>query len=422
MQVSTPPDDERTGTGTGGKSARRLRQGLVVAQIGFAFSLLVSAGLLLASFRQLLMVEPGFRIDGIVTASVNAPQAKYRDPVQLQMLMNRSLDAIRRTPSVLSAGTTTTIPLGGDYDDSVILAEGYAMKRGESVISPRRLSVTPGYLETLGVSLLRGRYFQDSDARNSTPVVIVDERLAHRFWSNHDPVGQRMYEPNPNNLTKTDNQTVWYRVVGVVRSVRLEDLSGKGNPEGAYYFPYSQHMSNNYILAVRTGGDSAAMVRTIRTEIAAIDPELALFDVKTMAERTELSLSSRRTSTLLALAFAALALFLAAVGIYGVLAYLVARRRREIGIRVALGSTRAGIVKLVLREAVVLVGIGLILGVAGAVSLRTVVTTEIYGIGPLDPLLIGSVAIVFGVVALAACVLPARRAMQVDPAIVLSEQ
>jgi putative ABC transport system permease protein len=228
-----------------------------------------------------------------------------------------------------------------------------------------------------------------------------------------------MYEPDPNNLTKTDNRTIWYRVVGVVRSVRLEDVSGRGDPEGAYYFPYPQHASNTYTMAVRTAGDSAATVRTVRVEIAAIDPELALFDVRTMAE---LTLSSRRTSMLLALAFGVLALFLAAVGIYGVLVYLVAQRRREIGIRVALGSTPVGVVNLVLREGFVLVGIGLTLGVAGAVALRTVVATEIYGVGPLDPLVIGVVAIVFGVVALAACVMPARRAMQVNPAIVLSEQ
>jgi predicted permease len=322
----------------------------------------------------------------------------------------------------MSAGATTTIPLGGHYEDNVILAEGYAMKPGESVISPRRLSVTPGYLETMGVSLLQGRYFQQSDDRSSPLVVIVDERLARRFWPNSDPVGQRMYEPDPTALAKIVPRTVWYRVVGVVRSVRLEDLSGKGNPEGAYYFPYSQDTSNSYTIAVGVAGDSAATVRTIRAEIAAIDPELALFDIRTMSERTQLSLSSRRTSMSLALAFGLFALFLAAVGIYGVLAYLVAHRRREIGIRVALGSTRAGIVRLVLREGFVLVGVGLILGVAGAVSLRTVVTTEIYGVRPLDPLVIGSVAIVFGVVSLAACILPARRAMQVDPAIVLSEQ
>jgi predicted permease len=412
-------DDERTGTA--GK-VRPVRRGLVVAQIGFAFSLLVGAGLLLASFRELLRVDPGFRTNGILTASVSAPESRYGEAGQLNGLMSRSLDATRQIPGVISAGATTTIPLGGDYDDSVILAEGYVMKPGESVVSPRRVSVTPGYLETMGISLVSGRYFRESDNRNAPPAVIVDEKLAQRFWGGRDPVGLRMYEPDPRNLTETDPNTIWYRVVGVVRSVRLEDLSGKGNPEGAYYFPYAQNTSNNYTIAVRAAVDSAAVAHSVRLVIAAIDPELPLFDVRTMAQREELSLSSRRTSVLLALAFGVLALFLAAVGTYGVLSYLVAQRRREIGIRVALGSTHGRIVKLVLREGFVLVGIGLILGLLGAISLRTMIASEIYGVGSLDPLVIGSVAIVFGLISLAACILPARRAMQVDPAIVLSEQ
>jgi predicted permease len=413
-------EDERTGTTS--KATRRTRQSLVIAQIGFAFALLMSAGLLLASFRQLLRVNPGFRTDGIVTASLSAPGTKYTSAVQLQNLMNRSLDAIRQIPGVLTAGATTTIPFEGKYDDNVILAEGYVMKAGESVISPLRIIVTPGYLETMGISLLRGRYFQEGDNQNSPPVVIVDERLAHRFWPNRDPIGQRMYQPGAADLTKTDEHTRWFRVVAVVPSVRLEDLSGKGNPEGVYYFPYSQNPSNAYTLAISTSGEGGAMVPTIRAKMAAIDPELALFDVRTMADRSALSLSSRKASMLLAIAFGALALYLAAIGIYGVLAYLVTQRKREIGIRMALGSSQSNIVKLVLREGFSLVGIGLVLGVAGAVALRTVLASELYGIGPLDPLVIAIAAAMLGIVALAASLQPARHALRVDPAIVLNEQ
>lgn len=413
-------EDDRTGTA--GRSTQRVRQSLVVAQVAFAFLLLFGAGLLLASFRRLLEVNPGFRSNGIVTASISVPAAKYSDPMQRQSLMNRSLDAIRSTPGVVSAGATTVIPLGGEYDNSVILAEGYSMKPGESVISPHRVIVTPGYLETMGVSLLRGRYFQDSDDHNSPRVVLVDESLAKKFWPNRDPVGQRMYEPNDDASLVSNERTVWYRVVGVVRSVRLENLSGQGNQAGAWYIPYSQDPSNNYTIAIHVAGDGMAMTRTIRNQMAAIDPDLALFDVRTMAQREELSLASRRTSMLLALAFGVLALFLAAVGIYGVLAYLVTQRRREIGIRVALGSTHAGIVKLVLREGGALVVVGLILGILASASLRTFVTSQIYGVGPLDPLVMGSVGVVFGVVALCACIVPARRAMRVDPVVVLNEQ
>jgi putative ABC transport system permease protein len=413
-------DDDRTGTGS--KGTRRVRQSLVVAQIGFAFSLLFGAGLLLASFRQLLDVNPGFRTKGIVTASVSAPEAKYPDPIQQQALMNRALETIRGTPGVISAGATTAIPLGGDFNNSVILAEGHTMRAGESVISPTRLEVTPGYLETMGISLLRGRYFQEGDDRNSPLVVIVDERLAEQFWPHRDPVGQRMYEPDEKSVTKPDEHTVWYRVVGVVRSVRLEDLSGTGSPVGSYYYPYAQRPSNRYTIAIATAGDSTAMIGTVRAKMAALDPDLALFDVRTMAQREELSLASRRTSLLLAMAFGALALFLAAIGIYGVLAYLVAQRRREIGIRVALGSTHSGIVTLIVREGLVLVGIGLLLGLGGSASLRSVISTQIYGVRPLDPLVIATVTIVFAAVALCACIVPARRAMRVDPVRVLSEQ
>ena len=413
-------EDERTGSGS--KSTRLVRQGLVVAQIGFAFSLLFGAGLLLASFRQLLDVNPGFRTKGIVTASISAPDTKYKDPVQQDALMTRALESIREMPGVLSAGATTTIPLGGNYNNSVILAEGHTMQPGESVISPNRLAVSPGYLETMGIALLRGRDFQDSDNQNSPRVVIVDQNLAERFWPNRDPLGQRMYEPGEHAQLTSDEHTVWYRVVGVVRSVRLQDLSGSGNLTGTYYLPFAQRTSNSFTLAINTAADSAATIPGIRAQLAAVDPDLALFDVRTMAQREELSLSSRRTSMLLALAFGVLALFLAAIGIYGVLAYLVAQRRREIGIRVALGSTHSGIVRLVIREGFVLVGVGLAMGMVAAVSLRSAIRSEIYGVGPLDPLVVGGVTLVFAVVALCACIVPARRAARVDPMIVLNQQ
>ena len=411
-------DNERTGTAS---NARPVRQALVVAQVGFAFALLVGAGLLLASFRKLLRVDPGYRRDNIVTASLSAPGNKYNTDTQRELLVRRSLEAVRGIPGIVSSGASTGVPLQDNYNNSVILAEGYVMKPGESVISPIRLSVTPGYVETMGISLVRGRYFKDSDDAHSPLVVMVDEKLAKRFWGDRDPVGQKMYEPDADALAITD-RTLRYTVVGVVRSVRLEDLSGRGNQEGAYYFPFSQRPSNDYTVAVRTAGDGAAVEPAMRAQIAAIEPEMPLFDVRTMAQREELSLSSRRTSMLLGLAFGVLALLLAALGIYGVLAYLVAQRRKEIGIRVALGSTHSGIVKLVIREGFALVGIGLVLGVIGSISLRTVIEKEIYGVAPLDPLVLGGAALLFAVVALLACFVPARRATQVDPVVVLSEQ
>ena len=407
-------------TGTSGARTRRLRQGLVSAEIGLAFVLLAGAGLLLASFRNLLEVDPGFSSKGVVTASTNAPQSRYRSEGDLRSLMNRALDSIRRLPGVAAAGATTSIPLGDNFANSVILAEGHVMKPGESMIAPPYLFVTPGYFETMNIALLRGRYFGERDNETAPPVIIVDEQLAHRFWPNRDPIGQRMYKPqNVQELTQTSASTRWYQVVGVVRSVRLQDLAGTGMSYGAYYFPYAQNPSRDFTFAVRTTADVGGVARMVRTAMAQIDPELALFDVKRMDERAALSMSSRRTSLMLALAFGGLALFLSAIGIYGVLAYLVAQRRREIAIRVALGSTATGVVRLVLREGLVLVAIGLAVGFAGAIALHKAVVSQIYGVRPSDPLVMGGVTLLLGMIALAACAVPARRATRVDPIEVL---
>jgi len=409
-------------TGTTGARTRRLRQALVGAEIGFAFVLLAGAGLLLASFRHLLSVDPGFTTTGVLTASTNAPRARYRGGAELRTLMSRTLDSLLRVPGVAAAGATNGIPFGGNNNDSVILPEGHVMKPGESVISPRNIIVTPGYFETMKIALVRGRYFEARDNETTSPVIIVDERLANVFWPKLDPIGRRMYRPEPPDLSMTDAKTRWFTVVGVVRSVRLEDLAGTRSAFGAYYFPYAQDSSRDFTIAVRTTTDPGSMSRSIRAAIAGIDPELALFDVRTMGERAELSVSSRRTSMMLALAFASVALFLSGIGIYGVLAYLVAQRRREIGIRMALGCTGAGIVRLVLLEGSLLVVIGLASGLAGAAALQKAVANQVYGVRPLDPLVLGCVVVLLGFISLVACMVPARHAVRVDPVRVLSDQ
>jgi len=411
---------EDSRTGTTGKKSRSVRQLLVAAQIGFAFALLVGAGLLLASFRLLLQVDPGFNPNGVVTASVGLPRARYPKGEVLRDFMNRALPAVRAIPGVSLAGATEAIPLGGNHNDSVILAEGYQMKAGESLISPLNISVTPGYFEALGISMVRGRSFDDRDNENARRVVIVDERLAQHFWPGRDPVGLRMYMPgNAKDFLKIDEHTVWLTVVGVARTLRYENLDGSGAPVGAYYFPNSQQPASSFTFALKTPADPGSVVRAFRSEIARLDPDLAVFDVHSMSERIDLSLSSRRTSMLLANAFGGVSLFLASLGIYGVLTYLVARRTREIGIRVALGSTRAGILKLVLWEGFQLVAIGLVLGVVAAASLQKALASEIYGVRPLDPLVLASVMALLAIVALAACAIPARRATRVDPIVAL---
>jgi predicted permease len=411
---------EDSRTGTTGKKSRSVRQLLVAAQIGFAFALLVGAGLLLASFRLLSQVDPGFTSHGVVTASVALPRSRYPKNELLRDFMNRALPAVRAIPGVSIAGATDAIPLGSSHDDSVILAEGYQMKPGESLISPLNISVTPGYFEALGIHMVRGRSFDERDNEYAPRVVIVDERLAQHFWPDRDPLGRRMYMPGDDkDLLKTDEHTVWLTVIGVARSLRYENLDGSGAPVGAYYFPNSQQPAGGFTFALKTAADTGSVVRALREEISRLDPDLAVFDVHSMSERIDLSLSSRRTSMLLANAFGGVALFLASLGIYGVLAYLVARRTREIGIRVALGSTRAGILRLVLREGFELVALGLVSGFAGALSLHKAVASEVYGVRPLDPLVLASVMTLLAIVALVACAVPARRAMRVDPMVAL---
>jgi predicted permease len=413
-------DGSRTGT-TGAKT-RRLRQALVVAEIAFAFLLVTAAGLLLTSFRNLLAVDPGFNTNNVLTASFSAPRAKYKGDPELRSLMTRILDSARVLPGVTSVGSTSAIPFGGSYSDSVILVEGYRMKPGESVISPHQLNVTPGYFEAMNIKLVHGRLFDGRDNADALPTIIIDEKLAHHFWPDTSPLGRRMYNPQtPEEVNGPTAKTRWFTVVGVVASVRLEDLEGSGNRVGAYYFSYPQNPDRSATLALRTNVAATSVLSALRAAVARIDPEIAVFDAKTMVEREELSMASRRMSMTLALAFGSLALFLSAIGIYGVLAYLVTQRRREIGIRVALGSTGAGIVKLVLREGFVLVAGGVVLGAVGVVSLQKAVANEVYGVHPLDPMVIGSVVIVLTAIAMAACVLPARRASRVNPVSVLSE-
>ena len=395
----------------------------MVAQVGLAFVLLTGAGLVLASFRQLLQVDPGFDVHGVVTASTSVPASLYAKETDERELMDRTLTAIRAIPGVTAAGATTTIPWGGNHSDSVILAEGYVMKQGESLISPEQTTITPGYFEAMHIPMLVGRPFDARDAATAPGAIIVDERLARHFWPGTNPIGRRMYLPQDiHNLLKTDEHTHWMTVIGVIRPIHTADVEGSGNPVGAYFMPYAQNVQRGYALAIRTAGASNAVIGAVRARFASIAPNLALFDVHTMEERGDLALASRRASLTLALFFGGLALFLSGIGIYGVLAYLVTQRRREIGIRTALGCTASGVVKLIVREALWLLGAGLVVGVVGSVALRSVVAGQLYGVKALDPAVMASAILTLAVAGLFACVLPARRATRVDPVTVLREQ
>jgi predicted permease len=410
-------------SGTSGRRARAVRRVLVAAQVAFAFMLLIGAGLLLVSFERVLAVSPGFDPSNVLTARVAPPASRYpRDP-ELRAFADRLLPAVRSIPGVTTAGATSNIPFGDDFDDSVIIAEGYQMAPGESLISPYRVIATPGYLEALRVPVLRGRTFTDADTDSSPRVALVDDRLARKFWPGADPIGRRMFQPeNPRNLTGTDANTHWITVVGVVGETKMAGLVTSETRVGTYYFPLRQAPVRTMTLAVRTQKDPAAMTSAIRQQLRAIDPQLPLFNVYTLQERMSNSLADRRTPMVVAIVFAGVALFLAAVGIYGVLAYQVAQRTREIGIRLALGSDARRIFALIVREGMTLLVCGLLAGVGGAFVIRRTMQAQLYGVGAMDPVVLAGVAAMLGLVALAACALPARRAARIDPMIALGDQ
>ena len=418
--VSVLRDDVRTGTG--GRGGRVLRHGLVVAQLAFALVLLMGAGLLTASFRQVLAIRPGFVAEQVVTGTVGLPGVRYRDDAAMRSFMERSLEKIRALPGVLEAGATNAIPFGTDFSDSVIMAEGYTMKPGESLISGDNMSITPRYFEALKVPLRAGRFFDQRDTPDSPRVIIIDERLARKFFPGTNAVGRRMWRPTSPEAFQDPSKGTYYTIVGVVGSVKLRALVDTEERMGSYYFPYSQNADSGITFAVRTSVEPESLKSAMRKAVTEVDPELPLFDALTLRERIDDSLTSRRSPMLLSLGFGAVALFLAAVGIYGVLAYLVARRAREIGIRMALGSDGKRIFRLVFMEGAVIVAAGVGLGVLGSWALGRYLESALYGVRPLDPVVMASTTVALAVVALLATTLPAWRAARVDPIFALRQE
>lgn len=412
-------------SGTLGRTGRYMGKSLVVAQVAVAFVLLIGAMLLLASFRSVLAVDPGFTAKDVLTGRVSPLATAYPDDAAVLAYIDRTLERIRALPGVEEAGVSSFLPFSSDESSRVIFPEGYAPVRGETVVSPHQLSVSPGYLEALRIPLRRGRLFTASDSASSPRVVIVDEALSQRFWPDTDPIGRRMYFPQrPEDVANPGPDVIWLRVVGVLSAVKLKGLvEGEEQARaGAYYVPFAQNPSRNVGFAIRTrdGADTSGVTAAVQRALAEVDPEMQLFDVVPMPERVERSLNPRRAPMLLSLGFGLVALLLASVGIYGVLAYQVVQRTREIGIRLAVGSDAAGVLRLILGEGLLLVVIGLVGGVAGAIALRSVIASQLYGVSPLDPLVMIAVMLIMAIASLTACVGPAMRASKVDPVVALT--
>jgi len=411
-------------SGTQSRGARAVRRVLVTSQVAFALMLLIGAGVLLASFNRVLAIDPGFRAENVLTGTVALPAARYANEDSVRSMTDRFMERVRAIPGVQSAGMTTTLPFSGNNSDSVILAEGYQMKAGESLISPSQVSASDGYFEAMGVHLLQGRLFTADDTAGKPRVLVIDDTLAKRFWPDGNVLGKRMYQPESNqDVIKKPSDDKMLTIVGVIAPMRLRglvDTSG-ASKTGAYFYPYRQRPSNAIGLAIRTSQTPDGVIASVRRELAQIDPEVPFYGVRTMEDRLSTSLMDRRTPTLLATGFAVVALFLAAIGIYGVLAYQVSQRRREIGIRMALGAGSGSIFSLVLREGGFIVVFGAGLGLVGSYLVRQTLQSQLYEVGAMDPRVVASVAAALGIVAMTACLLPARRAAKTDPMIALSD-
>lgn len=410
-------------SGTASRGTLVLRRVLVTAQVSIALILLIGAALLFTSFRRVLDIDPGFRTSRVLTGMVSPPASKYKGDSELRNFYRRLMDEVRSLPGVEVAGATDSIPFGGDYSDSVVLAEGYQMKPGESLISADNLIVTPGYFETMGISLKAGRFFSDSDTDKAPLVAIVDDRLAKRFWGDANPIGRRLIKPEKaEDVTNPGPNVPRITVVGVVGTVQLRGLAPTDSRVGAYYYPYMQESRRGMMLAVKTSTDPEALTASIQRQLSTIDPELPFYQVHTMSDRLETSLVGRRMPMLLALAFGVIALALSAIGIYGMLAYQVAQRRREIGIRLALGSSGSQVFSLVLREGLLIVSMGLALGLAASLALARTLQGSLYGVKASDPFVLLSVTVVLSIVAIVACVVPAHRATRISPVVALGSE
>lgn len=408
-------------TGTASRRAVLLRNALVTTQVALAFVMLIGAGLMFASFRAALSVDPGFRPGGVLTAFVSLPSARYEDETARRQLWDRLLGQVRAVPGVAAASLTTQLPFTGNNSSSVIFPEGYEISPGESLLSPLQTIAGPGYFETLGIDLVEGRAFGPQDGPEDARVIVIDEWLARRYWPDRSPVGARMVFgaiPGQDSIPE-DN---FYTVVGVVRTIKQNDLTAPaGEHVGAYYFDYRQLTPASVVLATRVeSGEPAAVLPGVQEALGRLDPELPLFGIETMQQRIDDSLVQRRVPLILLGVFAGVALFLAMVGIYGALAYSVSQRRREIGIRMAVGSAPDQVFRSVVGQGLRITAVGLVVGVASSIFLTRLIQSLLFGVQAMDVRVIGSVALVLGAVGALACMIPARKATTVHPVEVLA--
>ena len=400
----------------GGTADRRtlwLRNSLVTAQVALAFLLLIGAGLMLMSFRSALAVEPGFEPDNVLTARVSLPESRYPEGDSRERLVDAFVEQVAALPGTRAVGMTSQLPFTNSGNSSVIMPEGYTPPAGESLLSPFATWVAGDYFQAMGIPLLEGRFFDAQDGRGDRRVIILDQWLAERYFGDESPLGRRMLW---GDVTEAPEEEDLFTIIGVVGTVKQNELTAApGEHVGAYYFPYRANRQSNLLLVASTEGEPLSLTPAVRDRLTRLDGELPLFDVAAMRGRINESLTSRRATMVLLLTFAGVALFLAVIGIYGVLAYAVAQRTREMGIRMALGSTAREIFMLVVRHGARVTGAGLLIGAAAALVLGRLIQSLLFGVEPLEPVVLLSVAGLLAAVAIAACVVPAFQATRVDP-------
>ncbi len=400
-------------TSSAGTGRRRLRNSLVVAEIAFALVLLMCAGLLIRTVSHLQNVDPGFDYAQSLKMDLGLPSLRYSTAEKRIAFYHDLTKQVQSLPGVIGAGVVTPLPNAQGFDMTSIAIEHQPVQPGQEPMVDRYI-MTPGYLQALGIRLQHGRDINEQDGKNAPLVLLVSESLAARFWPNEDPIGKRIKLPNPGG------DEPWRTVVGVVGDVKQYGLDKPGT--SAIYFPHAQHPVSFMTLVVRTSGDPAEMAGTVRQAVQKLDPDQVPTEIATMSDVMADSIQTRRFSMVVLGAFAILALALAAVGIYGVMSYVVAQRTHEIGIRIALGANLGNILGLVLKSGLLLTTTGIFLGAAAAFGLTRLMKSLLFGVVPTDLPTFAVVCFCLMLVALVASYLPARRATKVDPLVALRNE
>jgi putative ABC transport system permease protein len=399
----------KEGRGAGaGASKNRLRAGLVVSEVAIAVVLLVGAGLLIKSLWRLHTVNPGLDPSNILTFNVALPEVKYPSEKQA-LFFNNLKKQLESVPGVQSVSSVYPLPLSGDRFSISFEIDGRPVAKKDQP-SADFFNVDPGYFRTMGIPLLKGRDFEDRDQHKSPQVIIVSETFVRQNFPGEDVIGKRI---KPGISTFEDEETPWREIVGVVGDVKNRALNTEPRP--VYYVPQAQLPFNQMVMVLKTNGDPHSFVKAATKEVGTLDGDLAVFGVKTMEEYISRSVSTPRFNTTLLSIFAAVALVLTVVGLYGVMSYAVAQRTNEIGIRLALGAQTKDVLSLIIGQGLRLVLIGIAGGLLGAFALMNLMSSLLFGVTAKDPMTFIVVSVVLAVIALLACYVPARRATRVDP-------